>query len=115
MKRALTGLAIVVVAIIWMIMSWFFCNGIAGGAQESGAPEVAEGRKAGSKNESAAERKSGGQWKHRHKRQPKRHHGKSGKDRRRDRGILEKPDLTAAQEKHMHDVIVEAHAIRAVR
>lgn len=93
MKKVLTGLAVTLVAAIWMTGSWLFFNSIAAGAQGSGAAAVAEAGKAGAE----AEGDCGGHWMHHHRG----HHGHH---------LWKTLNLTDAQKKEMFSIRLEERA-----
>lgn len=95
MKRLMTGLAVIAVAVVWMIGSWVFFNSIAAGAD---TPSAAEVGKAPSKCKSHDE----GKYMHHHWK-CHRHHGHHG-------FFWKKLNLTDAQKKEMHAVREEEMA-----
>jgi Spy/CpxP family protein refolding chaperone len=91
MKRVLTGIAVTLVAAIWMTGSWLFFNSIAAGAQGSNTAAVAEAGKSGP--DDAAE---GPCWKHR--------------GEPRGGGFLKKLNLTAVQEEQVRSIRAQERA-----
>lgn len=88
MKRVLTGLAVVSVAAIWMIGSWYFFNSIGTGTQGLTTPAFADVSKPGSKDETPAQGHCGKHWKGHH-------------------GLLKKLNLTDAQKDQVHSIVKE--------
>ncbi len=94
MKRLLTGLAVISVAAVWMIGSWYFFNSIGVGIQGLSTPAFADVSKTGSKDETPAGDHCWGHcehWKH--------HHGMHH--------LWKKLNLTDAQKKQVHTIIAE--------
>ncbi len=98
MKRLLTGFAITLVAVVWMIGSWFFFNSIAVGTMGSVTPAVADVSKTGPQDAGAAECEGGHHWKHRHGGHHGHHH------------LWKELNLTDAQKKEMFSIRLEERA-----
>ncbi len=97
MKRVLTGVAVTLVAVVWMAGSWLFFNSIAIGAPGSATPAVADAGKTGPKEEATAEGHCGKHWKH-HGHRHWHHH------------LWKKLHLTDAQKTQIHTIISEERA-----
>ncbi len=98
MKRLLTGFAVISVAAVWMIGSWFFFNSMAVGTQGSVTPAIADVSKTGPQDTGAAESECGHHWKHHHWGRHGHHH------------LWKKLNLTDAQKKEMFSIRLEERA-----
>lgn len=94
MKRLLTGFAITLVAVAWVVGSWFFFNSIAVGAEGSGTPAVAESSPGGQQDTGADHEKCWGHGKH---------HG--GHHR-----LFKELNLTDAQKNQVKSIMTEGRA-----
>ncbi len=97
MKKLLTGFAITLVALVWMIGSWLFFNSIGPGAQGSATPAFAD--KTGPKDGTA--QGHCGKWKGHH-RHFGRHHGHFA--------LWKKLNLTDAQRNQIKTIASEEHS-----
>lgn len=92
MKRVLTGLAVVSVAALWMLGSWYFFNSIGTGTQGLTTPAFADMGKPGPKDDAPFEGHCGKHWGHRG------HH------------LWKKLNLTDDQKKEMFSIRLEERA-----
>jgi Spy/CpxP family protein refolding chaperone len=98
MKKLLTGFAVTLVAVVWMLGSWFFFNSVAVGTQGSATPAFADVSKGDPQDTGAAEGKCGEHWKHSHWAHHGHHHW------------WKKLNLTDAQKKEMFSIRLEERA-----